>query len=119
MESKRQRKIASVLQRDMAEIFRREASNHFHGTIITVSKVRVSPDLGLVRCYLSIFPTNKADEVLDFVKNHAPRLRGELAKQVKNQLRVIPSLYYHLDDSLEYEANIDKILREGGDNPIK
>lgn len=118
MESKRQKKIASVLQRDLAEIFRKQAASHFPGTLITVSKVRVSPDLGLVRSYLSVFPIEKSDDVLTFVKENTSKLRAELAKEVRNQLRIIPTLYYHLDDSMEYEANIEKILREGGENPI-
>ncbi|CAI8276041.1 MAG: Ribosome-binding factor A [Owenweeksia sp. TMED14] len=118
MESKRQKKIASVLQRDLAEIFRRQAASHFPGTLITVSKVRVSADLGLVRSYLSVFPIEKGDDVIEFVSKNAPRIRAELAKQVRNQLRIIPALFYHLDDSMEYEANIEKILRDGGENPI-
>ncbi len=119
MESTRQKKIASLLQRDLAEIFRGAAASDFPGTLVTVSKVRVSPDLGLCRVYLSVFPTDRSELVMTFCEEHAPKLRSSLAQKVRNQLRIIPSLYYHLDDSMEYEANIDRLLREGGENPIK
>jgi len=119
MESTRQKKIASLLQRDLAEIFRGTAASDFPGTLITVSKVRVSPDLGLCRVYLSVFPTDRSELVMAFCEEHAPKLRAALAKKVRNQLRIIPALHYHLDDSMEYEANIDRLLREGGENPFK
>jgi len=119
MESTRQKKIASLLQRDLAEIFRATAASDFPGTLISVSKVRVSPDLGLCRVYLSVFPTDRSVLVMDYCEEHAPKLRAALAQKVRNQLRIIPALHYHLDDSMEYEANIDRLLREGGENPFK
>jgi ribosome-binding factor A len=119
MESTRQKKIASLLQRDLAEIFRATAASDFPGTLISVSKVRVSPDLGLCRVYLSVFPIAKSQDVMAFTEEAAPRLRSALAQKVKSQLRIIPELHYHLDDSMEYEANIDRLLREGGENPFK
>lgn len=119
MESTRQKKIASLLQRDLAEIFRGMAASDFPGTLVTVSKVRVSPDLGLCRVYLSVFPTDRSQLVMDFTVYQAARLRSALAQKVRNQLRIIPALHYHLDDSMEYEANIDRLLREGGENPFK
>jgi ribosome-binding factor A len=119
MESTRQKKIASLLQRDLAEIFRGHAASEFPGTLVSVSKVRVSPDLGLCRVYLSVFPTGKSEGVMTYTQEQAPRLRAALAQKVRNQLRIIPELHYHLDDSMEYEANIDRLLKEGGENPFK
>ena len=119
MESTRQKKIASLLQRDLAEIFRANAASDFPGTLVSVSKVRVSPDLGLCRVYLSVFPTDRSESVMAFCEDQAPKLRAALAQKVRNQLRIIPALHYHLDDSMEYEANIDRLLLEGGENPIK
>ena len=119
MESIRQKRINSLLQHDMAEVFRALAAAEFPGTLITVSKIRVTPDLGLARVYLSFFPIDRTEKAMEFIQEHAPRIKNELAIRVRHQLRVIPNLQYFADDSMEYEANIDRLLREGGENPIK
>lgn len=119
MESIRQKRINSLLQHDMAEVFRALAAAEFPGTLITVSKIRVTPDLGLARVYLSFFPIDRTERAMEFIQEHAPRIKNELAGRVRHQLRVIPNLQYFADDSMEYEANIERLLREGGENPIK
>jgi ribosome-binding factor A len=111
MEGTRLSKVSRLLQKDLGEIFQKEGVTLFRGKIITVTSVRVSPDLGLAKVYISIFPTDKKDDVLLVVKQHAKTIRHELAQRVKHQLRIIPELAFFLDDSLDYIENIDKLLK--------
>jgi ribosome-binding factor A len=119
MESTRQKRISNLLQQDLAEIFRKLGSELSRGLLITVSKIRVSPDLGYAKVYLSLFPVRDKEAVLLTIREMGPKIRFELGRQVGKQLRVVPELEFFIDDSLDYEANIDKLLREGGENPIK
>ncbi|MDA0740801.1 MAG: ribosome-binding factor A [Bacteroidetes bacterium] len=119
MESTRQLKIAKLLQKEMATILQKLAREHFSGTLLSVSKVRVSPDLGVAKIYISIFPVNKTKEVEDFLQLNNPKLRGALGHSVGNQLRVVPELVLRTDDSLEYEENIERLLRGDDESPIK
>ena len=119
MESTRQLKISKLLQKEMATIFQDVAREHFPGTLLSVSKVRVSPDLGVAKVYVSIFPVAKTKEVEDFLAVNNAKLRGALGHSVGNQLRVTPELMVYTDDSLEYEENIDRLLRGEGESPIK
>ncbi len=109
MEGKRQAKIARLLQKELSEIFRRETSM-LRGVLVTVTAVRVSPDLSVAKAYLSIFPSDKAQEVLDNIKRQAKTVRYELAQAVKQILRKCPELQFYLDDSLDYIENIDRLL---------
>ncbi|MBD5180320.1 MAG: 30S ribosome-binding factor RbfA [Bacteroidales bacterium] len=115
MESTRQAKIARLLQKELSEIFRRQTAKT-HGVLVSVSAVRVSPDLSIARVYLSVFPSGKSEEVLNEINRSAKTVRYELAQIVKNQLRKTPELSFYLDDSLDYIENIDKLL---GDKPTK
>jgi len=119
MESTRLKKVSRLLLRDLGDIFQKLAKSNFSGTLISVTKVRVSPDLGTARVYLSIFPNTHQNNIMQYVEEHHGHLRNELAQRVKQQLRVIPDLHYHLDDSLDYEENIERLLRGEGENPIK
>lgn len=103
----------------MATIFQDVAREHFAGTLLSVSKVRVSPDLGVAKVYVSIFPVAKTKEVEEFLAVNNTKLRGALGHSVGNQLRVTPELMIYTDDSLEYEENIDRLLRGEGESPIK
>ena len=109
MESTRQAKISRLLQKVLSEIFRQQTAKT-HGTIVSVSTVRVSPDLSIARAYLSIFPSDKAQEVLDSIKASARTIRYELAQKVRFQLRKTPELSFYLDDSIDYLENIDNLL---------
>jgi ribosome-binding factor A len=111
MEGTRLSKVSRLLQKDLGDIFQREGVTLFRGKMITVTSVRVSPDLALAKVYISIFPTDKKDDVLQTVKQHTKTIRHELAQRVKHQLRVIPELAFFLDDSLDYIENIDKLLK--------
>lgn len=119
MESTRQLKIAKLLQKEMALIFQNVARENFPGTLLSVSKVRVSPDLGVAKIYVSIFPVAKTKEVEAYLAENNPKLRGALGHSVGSQLRVTPELFIYTDDSLEYEENIDRLLRGEGESPIK
>lgn len=111
MESTRQAKIARLLQKELSEIFRQQTAKT-HGTIVSVSIVRVSPDLSVAKVYLSIFPSEKSQEVLESIKKSAKTIRYELAQKVRFQLRKTPELTFFIDDSLDYAANIDRLLAE-------
>ena len=109
MESKRQAKIARLIQKELSEIFRRQTAA-LGGVIVSVSGVRVSPDLSIAKAYLSIFPPDKSAEILDNIKSQAKTVRYELAQAVKEILRKCPELQFYLDDSLDYIENIDRLL---------
>lgn len=109
MESTRQAKIARLIQKELSEIFRQQTAK-LRGTLVSVSSVRVSPDLSTARAYLSIFPSDKAGEVIDSINASAKTVRYELAQRVRYQLRRTPELFFHLDDSLDYIENIDNLL---------
>ncbi len=111
MEGTRLNKVARLLQKDLGDIFQKEGTTIFRGKMITVTSVRVSPDLGVARVYISIFPTEKKEDVLLAVKEHTRQIRHELAQRVRHQLRIIPELTFFLDDSLDYIENIDKLLK--------
>lgn len=109
METKRQAKIARFIQKELSEIFRRQTSA-LGGVLVSVSQVRVSPDLSIAKAYLSIFPPEKSAEILQNIKNQAKTVRYELAQNVKEVLRKCPELQFYLDDSLDYIENIDRLL---------
>ena len=119
METQRQKKIAGVIQKDLADILQRAATDGgMQGTLISVSKVYVTTDLSIAKVYVSIFPNNKAAELLEGIKSNEPLIKHELAQRTKHQLRRIPELSFYLDDSLEYIDNIEKSLK-GDENPIE
>ena len=111
-ESTRQLKVAREIQRDMAEIIRSKGMGHFAQCMVTVSKVRVSPDLSYAKIYISIFPSSKAREVMDIVNSEAKVYRGELGRLMAKQLRIIPELAFFLDDSLDYVEHIEELLKK-------
>lgn len=102
----------------MGEIFQQLAKNQFSGTLITVTRARVSSDLSVARVYLSIFPDTHREAIMHYTKEHNSVLRNELAIRERQQLRIIPELKFFLDDSIDYEENIDRLLRGEGENPI-
>ena len=109
MESTRQAKISRLLQKELSEIFRRQTAKT-HGVIVSVSAVRVSPDLSVAKAYLSVFPSEKAPEVMENIMASRQTVRYELAGIVRHQLRKVPELQFYLDDSLDYLENIDHLL---------
>lgn len=115
MESKRQAKISRYIQKELSEIFRKQTAR-LGGVLVSVSTVRVSPDLSIAKVYLSIFPPEKSNEILENIKKQSKTVRYDLAQAVKEVLRKCPELQFYLDDSLDYAENIDRLLAS---DPIK
>lgn len=111
MESKRLAKISRLLQKELSEIFRRQTAK-LGGVLVSVSTVRVTPDLSLARVYLSIFPSDKGAAILLNIQKQTKTVRYELAQAVKDTLRKCPELEFYLDDSLDYIENIDRLLEK-------
>ena len=110
MESKRQQKFAGVLQQDLAAIFQREGMNYLPNTLVTITKVRVTPDLAIARVFLSFFNNVNVQQSLQIVKSHANEIRYKLGALIKDQVRVIPQLEFFVDDTNEYVERMDKIF---------
>lgn len=110
MESKRQQKFAGVIQEDLAAIFQREGMNYLPNTLVTITKVRVTPDLAIARVFLSFFNNNNSAAALQTVKLHASEIRYKLGSRIKDQVRVIPQLEFFIDDTSEYVDRMDKIF---------
>jgi ribosome-binding factor A len=110
MEGTRLNKIERLLQRELSELFRKQTAM-MRGTLVTVSAVRVSPDLSVAKAYLSIFPSEKRNELIQTIEKNKKTLRYDLAQVVRMQLRKIPELVFYLDDSLDYVDHIDNLLR--------
>lgn len=110
METNRQQKINRLIQKELSEIFLLETKK-MQGVLISVTNVRVSPDLGMAHAYLSIFPSERADELLHNINENIKTVRFDLGKRVGKQLRIVPELVFHLDDSLDYIENIDQLLK--------
>lgn len=112
MDSVRQNKVNSLLQQELAAVIQGHNRELLPGGLITVTTVRISPDLGIAKVYLSLFPVKDKQAVLDRVKDRAPRLRGELGDRVGKQLRIIPELLFYIDDSLDRIEEIDNLLKK-------
>ena len=117
VESKRQQRFGGVIQQDLAEIFLREGSAWFPGTMITVTRVRMTPDLGIARIYLSFFNVQDSEEAINKVRSHAKEIRYKLGKKIKDQAKNIPELEFFADDSLQYTEKMDKLFDEISKQP--
>lgn len=111
MQETRQNRIARLLQKELAEIFQSQ-TRAMHGVLVSVTRVRISPDLSICTAYLSIFPSAKGEELLNNIKGNEKSIRYELGRRVHNQLRIIPELRFFLDDSLDYIDHIDELLNK-------
>lgn len=109
----RQQKVARQIQRDIAEIFGREQAALFRGVLVTVTAVRVSPDLAYAKVYVSVFPFDRAAATLALIESQNRAIRGALGSRMRNQVKSIPELQFFVDDSLEYIENIDSLLGAG------
>ena len=109
METTRQQKIARLLQKELSDIFQKDAKA-MQGVIVSITKAYISPDMSVCRAYISVFPSEKADNILKGINAQNSRIRYELGTRVRHQLRKTPELHFHLDDSLDYIDNIDHLL---------
>ena len=111
MQETRQNRISRLLQKELAEIFQPQ-TRQMHGVLVSVTRVRISPDLSICTAYLSIFPSEKAEEILNNITRNEKSIRFELGQRVRNQLRIIPELRFFIDDSLDYIDHIDELLKK-------
>lgn len=111
METTRQNKIARLLQKELSDLFQRQ-TQAMHGVLVSVSVVRISPDMSIARAYLSIFPSEKAPEILKNINDNAKSIRYEIGTRVRYQLRIIPEFKFFIDDSLDYIEKIDNLLKK-------
>lgn len=118
METTRQQKINRLIQKELGEIFLLQTKG-MQGILVSVSAVRISPDLSIAKAYLSIFPSEKGKELLTNIKANVKALRFDLGQRLAKQLRIIPELAFYLDDSLDYLENIDRLLNNDNKNEDK
>ena len=111
LESKRQQKISRLIQRDLGEIFQKDAKGYFSNAFITVTKVRVSPDLSLAKAYLSLMLVQDKEDFIQHMNEMKGLVRRFLGERIGKKIRIVPDLHFYLDDSAEYADNIDRILK--------
>lgn len=110
METIRQQKVARLLQKEIGEIFTKGEVSTPSGVMISITQVRMSPDLGIAKVYMSLFPSENKAETLEKIRHQASEVRYVLGKKVGKQLRHIPSLSFFVDDSFDYAEKIDQLL---------
>lgn len=102
--------MSRLVQKELAGIFQKQGNNLFGGGMISVTVVRVTPDLGLAKVWLSLFPPERRQELFESVNMQNKTIRHELGRRVKKQLRLVPELQFFIDDSIDYAQHIDKLL---------
>ena len=110
MQETRQAKISRLLQKELAQIFQSQ-TRMMHGVMVSVTRVKISPDLSVCTAYLSVFPSEKGEEILNNVNANAKTIRYDLGQRIRNQVRIIPELRFFIDDSLDYIDRIDELLK--------
>lgn len=118
LDSNRQQKVSKLFQEDLAEAFRKWAVQEFPGNLISVTEVKVTPDLAVSKIYISIFPSTRKDEIFKAIKVNIPFFRGALSSGASKEMRITPELIFILDNSLDEIDKIDKALKGEGNNPI-
>ena len=111
MQETRQNKIARLLQKELSLIFQQQ-TRATHGVMISVTRTKISPDLSICTAYLSVFPSEKGEEILANINANSKQIRYELGTRVRNQMRIIPELRFFIDDSLDYIDHIDELLKK-------
>lgn len=111
METTRQNKISRLIQKELSEIFLLQTKS-MNGVLVSVSAVRISPDMSIARVYLSVFPSGWSQEIVKNINDNMKSIRYELGTRVRHQLRIIPELKFFVDDSLDYAERIDELLKK-------
>ena len=111
METTRQNKIARLIQKELSEMFLLQTKS-MPGVLVSVSIVRISPDMSYARAYLSVFPSERGEEIVKNINDNMKSIRYDLGNRVRHQLRIIPELKFFIDDSLDYVEKIDKLLND-------
>jgi ribosome-binding factor A len=112
MENMRLDRVSKLLQKDLGEILQFDMKHVTKNSMVTVTKVNVTPDLSIAKVYLSLFATPDKKALLENIKMHSREIRGKLGYRIKNQMRVVPDLQFYEDDSLDYIDNIDQLLKK-------
>lgn len=118
MESNRLHKVNQLLQKELAEIFRKEAIKIHKGMLISVTEVRTTPDLSISKAYLSVFPSQHREKVMQYVEENHSQLRKMLGDKIGKQMRIVPELQFYSDTTLDQVDEIEKALKGKGENPI-
>lgn len=111
METTRQNKVSRLIQKELSEIFLIQTKS-MSGVLVSVSAVRISPDMSIARVYLSVFPSGRSQEIVKNINDNMKSIRYELGTRVRHQLRIIPELKFFVDDSLDYAERIDELLKK-------
>ena len=111
METTRQTKSSRLIQKEWSEIFLLQTKS-MNGVLVSVSAVRISPDMSIARVYLSVFPSERSQEIVKNINDNMKSIRYELGTRVRHQLRIIPELKFFVDDSLDYAERIDELLKK-------
>ena len=111
MQETRQNRICRLLQKELSLIFQSQ-TRQMHGVMVSVTRVKISPDLSICTAYLSICPSERGDELLKNIQQNTSTIRYDLGQRVRNQLRIIPELRFFIDDSLDYLERIDDLLKQ-------
>jgi len=111
VESTRQKKVSRLIQKEIAGIFLRKGSEFAPGKMISITRVRISPDLSFAKIYLSIFPSTDNNHILEVVQDNTTKIRFDLGHKVRSQLRIVPDIAFFIDDSLDYIDKIDRLLK--------
>lgn len=112
MESVRQRKMASLLKEAMSEIFMREGSSIYgNKVLVSIVDVKLTPDNSISRYYISIFNADNPEEILTKLNNSVPEIRGKFGKKLGKHLRIIPTIEFYMDDTMEYAQKMDQIFK--------
>ena len=111
METTRQNKISRLIQKELSEIFLLQTKS-MNGVLVSVSAVRISPDMSIARVYLSVFPSERSQDIVKNINDNMKSIRYELGTRVRHQLRIIPELKFFVDDSLDYAERIDELLKK-------
>ncbi len=119
MESNRLKRLEGQFQKDLAEIFREMAQSQFRGLLLSATRVNITSDVGLARCYVSVFPAKDKQEIVSWLNDNESLIKNTLVQKLKGALRKMPELRFFLDDSIEQEEAINNILKGGGESPIK
>lgn len=117
METTRQKKIAGVLQQDLGEIIDGVVRDHMRGALLSVSEVRVSPDLANAKVFVSVFPVQKKAEAMQLLEHQTATIRHQLGTRIRHQMRIVPELLFRLDETLESSEQMDRLLNEKGELP--
>ena len=111
MQETRLNRVSRLLQKELASIFQSQ-TRAMHGVLVSVTRVKISPDLSICTSYLSIFPSDKSEELLNNIRANEKTIRYDLGQRVRNQLRIVPELRFFIDDSLDHIERIDSLLKK-------